>query len=376
MLSSRKNKNIFLLIFILIYIVIYKFFIYDNLLKYAESITASFTIILLFLSIYLLGYRKTLTSKINTKSLKCIGWFLVFYFLLIYGLGLSTGYLSNSYSLKPTAIFENIFNLTIIIISIELFRYTFISANKDKKISISIMTILLIVLETIMFIKFDTFKNAENIFRFISLTVLPLTMKNIMCSYITYETNYKGSLLYSLITELYVYIVPFEPDLGEWAKSIFELLLPFIILLDFSRTLYNYNQSAEHNFSRRAIKKSDIPFVIGTVVLLLLVFGIGPYKMIGIKTGSMTPAINAGDAVIIDKKCDRDELKEEDIIAYENESGILVIHRIIKVNSDGTFITKGDYNNVADTIYVNKNQVQGKVKFRIPFIAYPSKWLG
>lgn len=375
MLSSRKTKNILLLMLIVIYIVVYKFFIYTNLLKYAESITASFTLVLLALSIYLLGYRKSLNSNINTKSLKCIGWFLAFYFLLIYGLGLSTGYLSNSYSLKPITILENIFNLTIIIVATELFRYTFISANKDKKIFIFLMTVLLIVLETIMFIKFDTFKNAENIFRFVSLTILPLTMKNIMCSYITYVTNYKGALLYSLITELYVYIVPFEPDLGEWAKSIFELLLPFIILLDFSRTLYNYNQSAEHNFSKRAIKKSDIPFVIGTIVLMLLVFGIGPYKMIGIKTGSMTPAINAGDAVVIDKKCDKEKLKEEDIIAYENDSGVIVVHRIIKVNSDGTFITKGDYNNVADTIYVNKDQIRGKVKFRIPFIAYPSKWL-
>lgn len=376
MLSSRKTKNVFLLILIVIYIVIYKFFIYTNLLKFAESITASFTLILLALSIYLLGYRKSITSSINTKSIKCIGWFLAFYFLLIYGLGLSTGFLSNSYSLKPIKIIDNIFNIVVTIVATELFRYTFISANKDKKMSIAVMTILLIVLETIMFIKFDTFKNTENIFRFVSLTILPLTMKNLMCSYITYETNYKAPLLYSLITELYVYIVPFEPDLGEWAKSIFELLLPFIILLDFSRTLYNYNQSAEHNFSRRAIKKSDIPFVIGTIILLLLVFGIGPYKMIGIKTESMTPAINAGDAVVIDKKCDKDKLKEEDIIAYENDKGILVIHRIIKVNSDGTFITKGDYNNVADTLYVNKDQVQGKVKFRIPFIAYPSKWLG
>lgn len=376
MLSSRKTKNIFLLVLLAIYIVIYKFFIYTNLLKFAESITASFTLILLGLSIYLLGYRKTITSSINTKSLKCIGWFLAFYFLLIYGLGLSTGFLSNSYSLNPINIIDNIFNIVVTIVATELFRYTFISANKDKKISIVIMTILLIILKTTMFIKFDTFKNTENIFRFISLTILPITMKNLMCSYLTYQTNYKASLLYSLTTELYVYIVPFEPDLGEWAKSIFELLLPFIILLDFSRTVYNYNQSAEHNFSRMAIKKSDIPFVIGTIIIMLLVFGIGPYKMIGIKTESMTPAINAGDAVVIDKKCDKDKLKEEDIIAYKNDQGVLVIHRIIKVNSDGTFITKGDYNNVADSLYVNKDQVQGKVKFRIPFIAYPSKWLG
>ena len=175
--------------------------------------------------------------------------------------------------------------------------------------------------------------------------------------------------------ELHVYLIPLAPDLGDWATSIFEIVLPFVILMDYSRNVYNYNKSAEHTFSKNTLKKSDVPFVILTIVIVLLVFGIGPYKMIGIETGSMTPALNVGDAVIISKKYDVEKLEENDIIAYENENGILVIHRIIKENSDGTYITKGDYNNVADTLYVKKEQIKGKVVIRIPYIAYPAKWI-
>ena len=375
MLSSRKNKDIFLLILIVLYIAIYRLFIYKNLLPYAESITTSFSIILLVIAILFLGFRKTLKNKINSKAIKTTFSFIIIYFLLTYGLGLSTGFLKNSYSLNPLAIFENLFNITIMIVSLELFRYVSISANKDKKIIIVLITVLLILFEINIGIRYDSFESVEKIFRFLALTILPVTMKNILCSYLTYQTNYKASLIYRMIMELHVYLIPLAPDLGDWATSIFEIVLPFVILMDYSRNVYNYNKSAEHTFSKNTLKKSDVPFVILTVVIVLLVFGIGPYKMIGIETGSMTPALNVGDAVIISKKYDVEKLEENDIIAYENENGILVIHRIIKENSDGTYITKGDYNNVADTLYVKKEQIKGKVVIRIPYIAYPAKWI-
>ena len=86
----------------------------------------------------------------------------------------------------------------------------------------------------------------------------------------------------------------------------------------------------------------------------------------------MTPKLKVGDAVVLDKTANKDKLKEKDIIAYENDEGVIVIHRIINVNSDGTFITKGDYNNTSDPLYVKKDQVVGKVMFKIPFVAYPA----
>jgi signal peptidase len=355
--------------------IIYRIFVYPKLLSYAESITTSFSIILLTISILFLGFRKTINNKINTKAIKTVISFLIFYFLLTYGLGLSTGFLKNSYSLNLVAIFENIFNIAIMIFAIELFRYIFISTNKDKKTMTVLITILLILFEINIAVRYDSFESIEKIFRFVALTILPITMKNVLCSYLTYQTNYKASLMYRLVMELHVYIVPIAPDLGDWATSIFELILPFVILMDYSRNVYNYNKSAEHTFNKNNLKKSDIPFVIATIAIGMLVFGIGPYKMIGIETGSMTPALNVGDAVIISKNYDVEKIEEKDIIAYENENGVLVIHRVIKENTDGTYITKGDYNNVADTLYVKKEQIKGKVVIRIPYIAYPAKWL-
>ena len=94
--------------------------------------------------------------------------------------------------------------------------------------------------------------------------------------------------------------------------------------------------------------------------------------MIGIETASMSPNYNIGDAVIINKYVDKENLKENDVIAYYDDNDRIIIHRIIKVNSDKTYITKGDYNNTSDSKYVNKDDIYGKVILRIPFIAYPS----
>ena len=68
----------------------------------------------------------------------------------------------------------------------------------------------------------------------------------------------------------------------------------------------------------------------------------------------------------------KDELKEGDIIASLNKDDILVVHRIIKVNPDETFVTKGDFNNSADVGFVSKEQVKGRVAFKVPYLAYPS----
>ena len=85
----------------------------------------------------------------------------------------------------------------------------------------------------------------------------------------------------------------------------------------------------------------------------------------------MTPTLNIGDAVIINKYVDKSKLKENDIIAYKRD-GVLIVHRIIKVNKDKTYETKGDYNNSSDYGYINSDAIFGKVIIKIPYLAYPA----
>ena len=86
----------------------------------------------------------------------------------------------------------------------------------------------------------------------------------------------------------------------------------------------------------------------------------------------MAPKYNRGDGVIVDKNVNKDELKVGDVIAYYDKDNKLIVHRIINKNIDESFTTKGDYNNTADSSFVKKDQIFGIVRFKIPWIAYPS----
>ena len=367
---NRRNSNILLLSLIFIYILFYRLVVCTKLLKYNESITACFFLVLLFLSIVLLGYRKIKKDKVSDNILKVTIASLIIYFIVIYCAGLITGFLKSSYSKTFMGIFNNTFFIIISIVCTEIFRYIFISSNKDKINSIRIMTFLLIIFDINMLIRIDSFNSVENIFTFVSVSVLPCIMKNILCSYLCYSSNYISSLVYRLVVELYVYFVPIEPDLNDYLKSVSTLILPFIIFMISSR-IYNIKTEENNKNFSSVVKKTDIPFIMFIILFACLVLGIGPLKIIGIESGSMQPNLNIGDAVIINKSFNAENLKENDIIAYKR-GDILIVHRIIKVNSDKTYITKGDYNNTSDSKYVNKNDIYGKVILRIPFIAYPS----
>lgn len=94
-------------------------------------------------------------------------------------------------------------------------------------------------------------------------------------------------------------------------------------------------------------------------------------SILHIVTGSMEPTISVDDYVWAEKLKDED-IKKDDIVAYYSENpkiyGKLVIHRIIQVNDDGTYIAKGDANLVPDEMPVKKEQIVGRYKGRIEFL--------
>ena len=167
----RFVKNVVLLSMIFIYILVYNFLVYPKFLSLAEGITSAFSICLFSLSVFLLGYRKLYKDDLNNIFFKTIAKIVIGYFLLTYGLGLVVGFLKNSYSLSFIGILNNILSPFITIIFIELFRYVFISANKDEMKSVYIVTLLLFIFEIFLLIRFDTFMTISSSFKFIHYNI-------------------------------------------------------------------------------------------------------------------------------------------------------------------------------------------------------------
>lgn len=117
-----------------------------------------------------------------------------------------------------------------------------------------------------------------------------------------------------------------------------KLLLYIIIILLFSVFLFDFSNDKSKN-----------------------IFG---YTARIVITGSMEPNIKINSLNII-KKCDINDICEDDIICFNYGSDI--IHRVIKVtnNDSGDIIlhTKGDANDNADSIEINSDMIVGKVVY-------------
>lgn len=109
-----------------------------------------------------------------------------------------------------------------------------------------------------------------------------------------------------------------------------------------------------------------IGFIVIIIFLIPRIFGIVPYVVL---SGSMEPTIQTGAVAYVNTKKDVKEVIEGDIIAFNIESK-QVTHRVVKINSDNSFTTKGDANNTVDLGKVKYTNYIGKTIFSIPYIGY------
>lgn len=133
-------------------------------------------------------------------------------------------------------------------------------------------------------------------------------------------------------------------------------------------------------------KIKNIIFVIIFVVLAIVVAftiitrisggtpSVGGYSVFRVSSGSMSPALEVGDVILV-RDCDPMDLKKGDIVTYNgttgNLAGKIVTHRVIKepFRKGGEYYikTQGDANMLADPD-VNVNQVRGAVQCTIPIL--------
>ena len=376
-MNQRSLKNGIISIVFIAYIILYRLLIFKNYMKFAEVISASFLIILLVVAIKLLGFRKDKPTMLSKNVLKVTIFYLVLAFSIMYGLGLVVGFLHNAYSRNIFSLFDNMFLPIIIIAIVEMIRYVVIWANKDKKGYIVLFTVILILFELALGVRTINPEDFAATFSIAATIIVPVIVKNSILSYLCYHVGYKVPLVYRLVMDTYIFIVPIIPDIGDYMNSMILLSLPFLIYITAFPMIDERTTKEEPIFKIDNFSFLNIPIMILLVALIALISGFFPHYMIGIGSDSMNPKINKGDAVIIKKLNKKTEVKQKDIIAYTKGNRI-VVHRVVNVNKNKdriTYTTKGDANNSKDPQDVKRKEIKGIVKFKIPFIAYPTVWL-
>lgn len=137
----------------------------------------------------------------------------------------------------------------------------------------------------------------------------------------------------------------------EWKQIAYRILCGLLLLFIFLNFLFL--------FSTAGLKEGQIPRIFGYTPLIE-------------NTGSMEPVLKQGDLIFVR---DAKAVQKDDIIAWYNAEGGITTHRITNVNADGTFVTKGDSNNIQDRASVEKKQVIGIYSGKLAGFGYVLMYL-
>ncbi len=98
------------------------------------------------------------------------------------------------------------------------------------------------------------------------------------------------------------------------------------------------------------------------------------WQSVVITSGSMSPSIRTGDVVVV-KPSDGLGLSPGNVVVISDPAASgLVTHRIVSINPDGSYRTRGDANAQPDSATLHPDQVVGVGRLRVPFIGLPLVW--
>ncbi len=370
MKESYKKLLIFELVLIIVFILNSFFW---NILSGYKLVALLLLSIVLFK--FFFGFEKDRHRYVKDIFLLIVSILLVT-FIVFYLSGLLVGYakLENFYSVNGLINF--ILPIALIIILEEFLRYNILNKAEGSKNLIVLSFILFSVIDISSAIIYNTFVNSYNIFMFVALTIFPALSKNIACTYIATKVGYKPNIVWVLAISLYYYLIPYIPDVGNYIIAIIDLFLPLIIM--YSIVLFYDKAEDKYIKNKKNSVKDWVSIAITSLIVIVIVYFISGkfhYYAIAVGSGSMAPAINKGDIVVIERN--NYDLKVGDIIAYKY-NGVIVVHRLVKVDNAGEeymYYSQGDANSSMDNYVIKKEDMVGKVRVRIPYLGAPIVWL-
>ncbi len=372
---KTSEKRLALIQVSTIIILLLDIFVTNKLEEYGIVI---FLGLVLAITILSLGHEKkrNLYEKDNILSILI---YCFIYYIIIYLSGIIIGFLRTRYSLTLLGILRNTVPIILTIVISEFLRYEMLSKASKNKVLIVLTCLLFVTIDTKLVAYAYDLNTNLGIIKLCYMSVLPILSKNFLLTYLCYKFGYVPCIIYRLIMELPVYIIPIVPNINEYFKTIIELLLPAYILW---RTYKEFGSKK----GKSDIRRSFIVQRVTTVILLIfltitiaLTSGVFKYYALAIGSDSMNPKIKKGDIVIVEKITQDNigSLKVGEVLVYKYND-IVVVHRIIKmekINDNYYFRTKGDNNNTEDAWTIDQVSVVGKAVTMIPYAGIPTVWL-
>ncbi len=368
-MKNKKTYILQLLLFILLFVAL----IVSSKIKYT------------ILGLLLLSYTILIKTILKIKKpisiyKKQIFIFMISFGLIYIGLFYLFGFYIYDFSKTPTTLniktlYKYIIPLTIIIISSEEIRQTFIFQNEKQNLPKILLFINTVLIDVLIYIRLYDITRFDEFLTIMGFIIFASVSCNMLYNYITKRYGNKSVIAYKLIIILYNYIIPVIPNMYIYFRSFLRMIYPYIIYLILEQTYSKTNFALAYKDKKKNIIKITLTLIISTLITMLISCEF-KYGILVIGSGSMTGTIDIGDAVIYEQYKNQ-KINEGDIIIF-NVMGIKIVHRVIKIeniNNEIRYTTKGDANEKEDIDYITKENIIGIKKFKIKLIGYPTIWL-
>ena len=298
------------------------------------------------------------------------------YYAITYLSGFFLGFVRTTYSKSFLGIVRNVLCASIFIYFLESIREIIIVKAKYYKSLIILSFVSITMVEVLFSISLIQFSDKLAFLQILLSIVIPCLFRNI---YLTYSMDHFGiinTLIYHAFMVIPNYIVPVFPNIGDYLSTVLLILHPLVTMFLCSNIVfYKKEKIKDTDKYIKLVKAGKYVLIVSGIVLVILIYlisDIGRFTVMAIGSESMTGTINKGDVVVIDKK--KREYKKNDIIAY-NYDNTIIVHRIVGTKDFKAFIaykTKGDANESEDSWISYKQNIKGKVLFRIKYIGWPT----
>lgn len=338
-----------------------------------RTVLAIILFIFAFITKILIKRKKT--SSIYKKQIICLMFgFAIIYIIIFYLMGLYFGYYKSPTNFGIPTIVKFVLPLVVIIISSEEIRKKYIVQN--SKLSKILISISMILIDLFVYSGVYDVTKIDDMLTVLGFILFSSIACNLLYNYITIRYSSIGVIVYRMITTLYVYFVPYIPDVYLFFRTFLRMLYPYIMYLILEYTFSKTNYASQYINRKKNVVFTTISLVV-TAVIIALISCQFRWGVLVIGSGSMTGTINKGDVIIYESYLNNNILKSGEVIVFEKD-GVQIVHRIIDIvnfKDEVKYYTKGDANKIQDDGYITSNDIKGIVKLKISYIGYPSLWV-
>lgn len=367
----KKDRIIEYSLLLLIFIVtIFNLFWTDT--KMQVKVLAIFLLAFTIFLIKLMKYKKVDNPSKNKVTIFILGLSAI-YIILIYIIGIFSGFYRNANSFSYNNLYNIILPYILIVVCSEIIRQIFVTKD-NKKITV-ITTFVLVLLEITLYSNRYTSWNLDNALILIGYVIFPAISISLMCNYMVKRYGVIPNIVYRVITMIYTYIFSVLPDIYMFFQSIYKIIYPYIIYILVDEVFEKKKFRKVNKHEKISLISISISMII-VISIVMLVSCKFKYGILVVGSSSMTGTVDKGDAVVFERYDDQ-KLKKGQIIVFTKDN-IKTIHCIenIQIKNDETiYFTKGTNNQQQDEGYRTDSDILGIVKFKIIDIGWPTIWL-